>query len=90
MLYEVITENKNTRIMNNHLTELGKYLEKKSSGIIFDIGACDGTDSVIYGKLYPHAQVFCFEPLPSNFELIEKNIKQSGLSNITPVLLCMT
>lgn len=76
--------------MGSHLKELSKYLSKNDKSIIFDIGACDGSDSIIYGKLFPKSNVYCFEPLPSNFELINKNISESGLVNITPVQLCLS
>lgn len=52
--------------------------------IIFDIGSCDGEDSIRYSRLFPFAKIFAFEPLPKNFELIEKNILKYKTKNVFP------
>lgn len=33
---------------------------------VFEIGACEGEDTVRYAELFPNARFFLFEPLPSN------------------------
>ncbi len=43
---------------------------------IFDIGACEGEDSIRYSRLYPNASVYTFEPLQSNVEKIKQNFKK--------------
>ena len=50
--------------------ELLALFPQKSPLIIFDIGACEGEDSIRYLRLFPHAKIFSFEPLPGNQELI--------------------
>jgi len=42
--------------------------------IIFDIGGNIGTTALYYARAYPKARILSFEPIPSNFELLEKNI----------------
>lgn len=49
--------------------------------IILDIGGNIGTTSVYYSNLFPHAKIYTFEPVPGNFELLQKNV--SGLANVT-------
>ncbi|MBI2597954.1 MAG: FkbM family methyltransferase [Candidatus Diapherotrites archaeon] len=45
---------------------------------IIDIGAHIGSFSAYYAKKFPSAKIFCFEPMPQNFELLEKNIKENN------------
>jgi len=49
--------------------------------VILDIGGNIGTTSVFYSKMFPQAKIFTFEPVPGNFELLEKNI--NGLDNVS-------
>lgn len=50
--------------------ELRALFTPESKLIIFDIGACEGEDSIRYSHLFPEARIFSFEPLPSNQDLI--------------------
>jgi FkbM family methyltransferase len=50
--------------------------------IIFDIGACEGEDSIRYSNLFPNASIHAFEPLPKNIEHIKKNILAYQKKNV--------
>ena len=39
--------------------------------VIFDIGACEGEDSIRYSRLFPNALIFTFEPLRANQAIIQ-------------------
>lgn len=39
---------------------------------VFEIGACEGEDTSVYARTFPDAKFWLFEPLPGNFEEIEK------------------
>lgn len=41
--------------------------------VIFDVGANIGITAVYFALTYPHAQIYCFEPLPQNLELLRTN-----------------
>jgi len=41
---------------------------------IFDIGACEGEDSVRYSNLFKNSAVYAFEPRRDNLEKIKTNI----------------
>lgn len=41
--------------------------------VIFDIGACEGEDSIRYYRLFNNSSIFAFEPLPENFQLCIQN-----------------
>jgi FkbM family methyltransferase len=49
---------------------------------IFDIGACEGEESIRYKNIFSESLIFLFEPLPKNQELINKNIAKYELNNV--------
>lgn len=49
--------------------------------VIWDIGGNIGSASVYLSQRFPAAHIHCFEPVPANFALIEKNV--AGLA-VTP------
>jgi FkbM family methyltransferase len=56
--------------------------------VIFDIGACEGEDSIRYGRLFPEARIFAFEPLPANQAIIRANFARYGVkAELVPVAL---
>jgi FkbM family methyltransferase len=53
------------------------YLPQKlMPKIIFDIGGNIGITAIYLAKLFPWASIYTFEPMPENFEILQKNIKQ--------------
>ena len=59
----------------NHF--LSKYLSSIKQPIIFDIGANTGSYALLCQQLNPHAQIFCFEPHPQTFSLLEKQVQNN-------------
>jgi FkbM family methyltransferase len=59
--------------------ELSIFFDVADRLVIFDIGACEGEDSVRYKLLFKNAVVYAFEPLPRNIELMKKTFAQFGL-----------
>ena len=53
----------------------------KEEDVVIDVGANIGCTSILFGELAE--QVISFEPSPTTFNLLQQNIKQSGLENIT-------
>ena len=51
----------------------------------FDVGACEGLDSIRYARLFPKAKVFAFEPLESNVNLIRENLRIFGCDRVVVV-----
>ncbi|MDD4347480.1 MAG: FkbM family methyltransferase [Opitutales bacterium] len=47
-----------------------------------DVGANAGFYSLAIAKLFPKVKVYSFEPVPQTFELLTRNIKINGLSDI--------
>jgi len=65
---------------------LGRKLEywippEVNPQVILDIGGNIGTTSVYYGHMFPNAKIYSFEPVPDNYEILQKNIAE--FPNIT-------
>lgn len=63
-------------------TDLLKLFDQNERLTIFDIGGCEGEESIRYSRLFPNAAVFIFEPLPKNQQLIQQNIKKYNCPGI--------
>lgn len=59
---------------------LRRLFGAKRSIVIFDIGSCEGEDSIRYAKFFPNSHIHAFEPIPDNLTLIKKNIRNHRLS----------
>jgi FkbM family methyltransferase len=57
-------------------SELKLIFNSHKSIVIFDIGSCEGEDSIKYAKIFPNAKIFAVEALPSNVKLLEANLKK--------------
>lgn len=69
--------------------ELGILFHRDHKMVIFDIGACEGEDSIRYAKMYRHATIFSFEPLPKNFKKVQENIQKYSMGNIFSFCLAL-
>ncbi len=59
-----------------------RYFNQQDPIIIFDIGACEGEDSIRYATLFPNAKIYSFEPLPTNFAKASANIKSFEIKSV--------
>ncbi len=58
----------------------------KEGDVVLDIGANIGYYSLLFAKLVgKKGKVYAFEPEPSNFALLIKNINANGYNNIVPI-----
>lgn len=60
--------------------ELGRYYGRRDKLVIFDIGSCEGEDTIRLKKRFPKSTIYTFEALPSNIDIIKRNLKRYGLS----------
>ncbi len=57
--------------------------EIKEGDVVFDIGANIGYYTLMFAKLVgPKGKVYAFEPDPTNFSLLEKNVKINNYKNV--------
>lgn len=59
------------------------------SGVVLDIGANLGVMSYYLAKNFPNREVFAFEPIPYNFQNLEKIVKKFELKNIKTFQLAL-
>ncbi|HXP50853.1 MAG TPA: FkbM family methyltransferase, partial [Bacteroidia bacterium] len=66
-----------------------RFFDKADALVIFDIGACEGEDSIKYSRLFPNAKVHSFEPVPKNIKIVEDNLKtyEAAHVKLIPVAL---
>jgi FkbM family methyltransferase len=69
---------------------LSELFKREENITIFDIGACEGESSVRYSRQFPNARVCCFEPIPSNFKLIQHNIAEFEASKVQAFEICLS
>ena len=62
--------------------ELLTFFKPDEKLIIFDIGGCEGEESIRYSRLFPNSSIYIFEPLPKNGALIQNNLKKYRVSNV--------
>jgi FkbM family methyltransferase len=56
----------------------------KPGDTVYDLGANTGLHSLLFSRLVGDSgQVFVFEPVPTNIDLIDSTIKLNGIRNIT-------
>lgn len=69
--------------------ELKRLFRTSKKLTLFDIGACEGEESIRYARLFPQAKIFTFEPLPGNQELVKQNFERYGTktAELVPVAL---
>ena len=71
--------------IDRHLRGL---LAPVAAPVIFEIGACEGEDSIRYSRLFPQSRIFAFEPLPANQAIIRANYAKYGVrAELVPVAL---
>lgn len=57
--------------------------------VIFDIGACEGEETIRYSRRFPQARLFAFEPLPANQSLVRANFARYTIANAELVPLAL-
>jgi FkbM family methyltransferase len=59
------------------------YIElEKEDPVIVDLGAHIGLTVIYFKMLFPKARVIAFEPIASNYELLQKNIAENQLDDV--------
>jgi len=59
------------------------FRANSESPVVFDCGANLGMATLYFKWLYPKARIESFEPDPNTFQLLEKNVKDNQLTDVT-------
>jgi FkbM family methyltransferase len=70
--------------------ELNLLFKKNGTLTIFEVGACEGEDSIRYSRLFKRSKIYSFEPLPKNVEIIKNNILKHSAENISVFNLALS
>lgn len=70
--------------------ELLRIFRRNGPLVIFDIGSCEGEDSVRYARRFPRSRVYAFEPLPANQQLVRANFTRYAVTNAELVPLALS
>jgi 2-O-methyltransferase len=62
--------------------ELRALFSSQEAMVIFDIGACEGEDSIRYAREFPNARIYAFEPLPSNMQTLQRQLAAYGATQV--------
>lgn len=63
-------------------TEADRYFDPNDKLTIFEIGACEGEDTIKLRRKFPNADIYAFEPLPKNIKKIKLHYKKYGAIDI--------
>jgi FkbM family methyltransferase len=70
--------------MTTHEEIIRKYFNPKIGDIVIDIGAAFGLHTIIASKrVGANGKVIAIEAHPGNYEMLNRNIKLNGLTNVT-------
>ena len=62
----------------------------KTNDIIIDVGAHIGLFALYASQFCKHGQIFCYEPIEENYDLLLENIKLNNIKNIIPFNLAVS
>jgi FkbM family methyltransferase len=63
---------------SDHMREFSKYIHINPNGKILDIGGNIGNHCLMFRKYFPLSNIISFEPLQSNWEVLQKNISSDA------------
>jgi FkbM family methyltransferase len=69
--------------------ELRRLFGRDEALVIFDIGACEGEESIRYTRRFPKARIHAFEALPANQNIIRRNFARYGIDTAELVPLAL-
>nr|WP_154894962.1 FkbM family methyltransferase [Paenibacillus xylanexedens] len=78
----IFTTLKKTRSFyeSKELTSIEKYVTPNP--VIYDIGANIGNHTLYFSKYMNPETIYAFEPVPANFDLLQRNVESNNLNNV--------
>lgn len=69
---------------------LAKTFNYQDNDVFIDVGAHIGTWTILMALFNPTFKVYCYEPIPENYRLIQMNIQSNNLLNVKPFNLSVS
>ena len=60
-----------------------QHMDLGAGDVFIDVGANVGFVSMYVAKRYPAAKIIAFEPAPETFQVLQKNLAENGIENVT-------
>jgi FkbM family methyltransferase len=80
------SNNEDFTFMTGHEDKILKHFRPEDGDTVIDVGAHVGHYTIIASKhVGPNGKVIAIEADPGNFEMLNKNIKLNGLTNVIPL-----
>jgi FkbM family methyltransferase len=70
--------------------EIARYLDDRAPLVFFEVGACEGEDTIKLKRRFPNASIYAFEPLPDNFTKMQKHLEEYGVSDVALFQLALS
>ena len=67
---------------NCYYMEIDSFDDAQDKPVIVDAGAHIGMSVLYFKTMFPQARIIAFEPIPTNYELIKKNVEENQLENV--------
>lgn len=67
---------------NEKARRIKELFKQDEELVIFDIGSCEGEDSIRYSRAFPKSKIYAFEPLTNNYRKILNNLKKYSVNNV--------
>jgi FkbM family methyltransferase len=62
--------------------EIARFFDDQAALVIFEVGACEGEDTLRLKRRFPNASIYAFEPLPENVTRVEQNLDKYGVADV--------
>jgi FkbM family methyltransferase len=62
----------------------GSFYRPAPGDVVIDAGANVGLFSVWFARRFPHCRVIAYEPFAENYQMLERNIRAAGVTNVEP------
>lgn len=62
--------------------EISRYFDAKDQIVIFEVGACEGEDTIKLRRKFPNSNIYAFEPVAKNIERMRKNYQKYNAQGI--------
>jgi FkbM family methyltransferase len=70
--------------------EIARYFDDRAPLVIFDVGACEGEDTIRLKRRFPNACIYAFEPLPENATKVQQNLETYRVSDVEVFQLALS